>query len=492
MMAIGEGNYPGFLMSINYDALSGAQGRSQLFRLKRHDGPGLFLGAPPVLEFDDQSFLIRNISGSGIGAVSASGEPTGGLDRLNKTGVLRLSQSGEEIFRAAARYVRVHHNSKEVFVGFALEGARFDLDDLKIKNAVAMSKARPVAFGASPVPRDYKIFCADVLDFVSAYVDNLSKSVGMIESALAPSKKLEIFNYLYDEIKKPWADILFAGNELVIPHHDDREMRKALKTYTERSITKALVDGPTWRRSHDKPLGYPGDFQLMNYMYDEQPEGGTIKAMFLHALGLVAGRPIVSRMYSLAELMVEWYAEHKEGPFRVTSIGSGPAREFEQIARLAPIDSRWEVTLVDQEPAALEFALSSNPALTGDGRFAARGLNSSFAQMLNPSQSIVHLPQQDVIYSLGLVDYLSLPLASRFARRMLDYVRPGGRLVIANVNNLPTGITWQAEHVSDWTLYFRSRHEMLMIAQGAPEAEVKIVEDSIKSVYFLIMRKPLE
>ncbi len=479
-------------MSINYDALLGAQGRSQLFRLERHDAPLLFLGAPPVLEFGDQTFVIRNISGSGVGAVSASGEPLGGLDRLNKTGVLRLSQSGEEIFRAAARPVRVDHNAKEVFVGFALEGARFDLDDLKIKNAVAMSKARPVVFGASAVPAAYKNFCADVLEFVNAYVENLSKSVGPIESALAPSMKLEIFNHLYDEIKKPWSDILIAGNELVIPHHDDREMRQALKTYTERVITNVLVDGPTWQRSHGKPLGYPGDFQLMNYMYDEKPEGGTVRAMFLHALGLVAGRPIVSRMYTLAELMVDWYTEHKEGPFRVTSIGSGPAREFEQIARLAPAESRWEVTLVDQEPAALEFALSSNPALTGDGRFAARGLNSSFTQMLNPSQSIVHLPQQDVIYSLGLVDYLSLPLASRFARRMLDFVRPGGRLVIANVNNLATGITWQAEHVSDWTLYFRSRDEMAAIAQGAPEAEVKIVEDAIKSVFFLIMRKPPE
>lgn len=479
-------------MSVNYDALPGAQGRSQLFRLQRHDGPTLFLGAPPILEFEDRTFLIRNISGSGVGAVSASSEPLGGLDQLNKTGVLRLSQSGEEIFRAAARPVRVDHTAKEVFVGFALEGARFFLDELKIKNAVALSKSRPVGFGEAAIPAEYKVFCADVLEFINAYVENIAKSVGPIEAELPPSTKLDIFNHLYDEIKKPWANILVAGNELVIPHHDDREMRKALKTYTERVITTALVDGPTWQRSHGKPLGYPGDYQLMNYMYDEQPEGGSVRAMFLHALGLVAGRPIVSRMHTLAELMVDWYAEHAEGPFRVTSIGSGPAREFEPIARLAPAESRWEVTLVDQEPAALEFALSSNSTLTKDSRFTTRGLNSSFTQMLNPSQSIVHLPQQDVIYSLGLVDYLSLPLASRFARRMLDYVRPGGRVVIANVNNLVTGITWQAEHVSDWTLYFRSREEMTAIAQAAPEAEIKIVEDSIRSVYFLIMRKPLE
>jgi hypothetical protein len=479
-------------MSTNYDLLPGAQGRAQLFRLRRHDAPSMFLGSPPLLEFDDHAFLIRNISASGIGAVSATGEPLGGIDRLNRTGVLRLSQSGEEIFRAAARPVRVDHSAKEVFVGFALEGAHFDLDDLRIRNAVAISRSRPTSFGASAVPAEYKVFCADVLDFVSGYLRNLSKSVGPIEAALPANTVNEIFGYLYDEIKKPWFDIIVAGNELVIPHHNDRAMRQALKEYTERVVTNALIDGPTWQRSFGKPLGYPGDFQLMNYMYDQRPEGGSIRAMFLHALGLVAGRPIVSRMYTLAELLVDWRNERNDGPYRVMSIGSGPAREFEQIARLAPAESRWEVTLVDQEPAALEYALSQNPALTSDGRFAARALNSSFTQMLNPSQSIIHLPQQDVIYSLGLVDYLSLPLASRFARRMLDYVRPGGRLVIANVNNLTTGITWQAEHVSDWTLYFRSREEMSAIAQDWPEADVSIIEDAFKSVYFLIMRKPHE
>ena len=194
-------------------------------------------------------------------------------------------------------------------------------------------------------------------------------------------------------------------------------------------------------------------------------------------------------MYTLGDLMLAWCAEPRSEPFRVASIGSGPAREFEHIVKRAPADRSWRITFIDQESKALEYALSSNAAFANDRRFSARALNSSFTQMLNPSQSIVSLPQQDVIYSLGLVDYLSLPLAMRFARRMLDFVRPGGRLVIANVNNLSTGITWQAEHVSDWTLYFRSREEMLAIAQGAPEAEIEIVEDAIRSVYFLILRK---
>lgn len=478
-------------MSNSYEILPGAQGRAQFFRRERFEAHKLFLGAPPVVQFDDRSYEIGNISGSGLGAFAADASAVDPVAEINRRGVLRLTQGGEEIFSGVARIARLEAGPSRRFAGFALEDSAFDLGELRRRNAVAYAKIRPSVREIAVVPAEYKAFCADVLDFASSYLGRIARSVGPIESEIGAELKGEIFEFLYNEIKKPWAQMIVEGNDIVIPYHDDRVMRAALKTYTERVVTRSFVKGPTWSRSYFKPLGYPGDYQLMNYMYDEKPEGDSLEAMFLHSLGLVAGRPIVARMYTLGDLLVGWNAG-KSGnePFRITSIGSGPAREFDHIFQTASPDSRWEVTFVDQEPRALEFAISNNPAFASDPRFKARALNASFTQMLDPGRSIFTLPPQDVIYSLGLVDYLSLPLATKFAKRMLDYVKPGGRLIIANVNNLSTGITWQAEHVSDWTLHFRGREEMLAMAQGAPEADVEILEDGIRSVYFLILRKP--
>ncbi len=482
-------------MSKTYETLPGAQGREQFFRRARVDGRLHFVGAPPMVHFNDEVWELSDISGSGVGAIrrgrETEGDASAALSEINRTGVLRLTQGGREIFNGVARKARAEASPGRRFAGFALEGASFDLGDLRRRNAVAYAKARPSVTEMAVVPAAYKAFCADVLDFSSSYLARISRSVGSMEAELSPSLRGEIFQFLYDEIKKPWSEMIVAGNDLVIPHHDDRHMRAALKTYTERVVTRSFVKGPTWHRSYFKPLGYPGDFQLMNYMYDEKPEGDGLEAMFLHSLGLVAGRPIVARMFTLGDLLTSWNEPSRSEPFRITSIGSGPAREFEHVTRIAKPGSRWEVTFVDQEPKALEFALSNNPVFATDPAFKARALNASFTEMLDPSRSIFTLPPQDVIYSLGLVDYLSLPLAAKFAQRMLEYVKPGGRLIIANVNNLSTGITWQAEHVSDWTLYFRSKAEMLAMAQGCPEAEVEIVEDGIKSVYFLILKKPV-
>lgn len=477
-------------MSKTYETLPGAQGRAQFFRRERFPAEKFFVGAPPQVFFDDEPYELSNISGSGVGALVASPETGGAIAEVNRIGVLRLMQGGQEIFSGAARKARSEAAMERVYAGFALEGASFDLNKLRRLNAVAYAKTRPNVGEMKVVPVEYKAFCSDVLDFAASYLARISRSIGQIEGELSREQKGEIFQFLYDEIKKPWSAMIAEGNDIVIPHHENRDMRAALKTYTERVVTQRFVKGATWHRSYFKPLGYPGDFQLMNYMYDERPEGDTLEEMFLHSLGLVAGRPIVARMFTLGDLLNEWNRENIDETFRVTSIGSGPAREFEHISRIAAPNCRWEISFVDQEKRALEYALSSNPSFVSDKRFNARAYNASFTEMLDPNRSIFSLPQQDVIYSLGLVDYLSLPLAAKFAKRMLTYVKPGGRLVIANVNNLSTGITWQAEHVSDWTLYFRSREEMLAMAQGVPNAEVEIKEDGIRSVYFLIMRKP--
>ncbi len=477
-------------MSNTYETLPGAQGRAQFFRRERFPAEKFFVGSPPTLFFNDEAYELSNISGSGIGALAKGDSVDDAMAEINRVGVLRLMQGGQEIFSGVARLARAESAPNRVYAGFALEGANFNLADLRRRNAVAYAKTQPNVGEMAVVPAEYKAYCADVLDFSASYLARISRSVGPIESELSSELKGEIFQFLYDEIKRPWAAMIAAGNDIVIPHHNNREMRAALKTYTERVVTRTFVKGATWHRSYFKPLGYPGDYQLMNYMYDERPEGDSLEAMFLHSLGLVAGRPIVARMFTLGDLLNEWNRTNVDETFRVTSIGSGPAREFEHVSRIAAPNCRWEINFVDQEQRALEYALSSNPSFITDPRFNAKALNASFTQMLDPGRSIFTLPPQDVIYSLGLVDYLSLPLAAKFAKRMLDYVKPGGRLVIANVNNLSTGITWQAEHVSDWTLYFRSREEMLAMAQGVPEAEIEIREDGIKSVYFLIIRKP--
>lgn len=477
-------------MSESYENLVGATGNERFFRPQRYEAVPLFRGTPPTLWFRDNELSLQDISANGAAAKRGMLQSDESLGD-NESGVLRLTQGGRELFRANARTARKSLDKGVLLLGLALENDTFDLEALTKDNAKAYILDAANKTPPQKVPTHYKEFCADVHSFTGQYLERLISQFGTTEEKFTRSDKQEIFQQLYDEIKRPWADMLYQGNELVIPHHHNREMRKSLKRYTELVITRDFVKGPTWWRSYFKPLGYPGDYYLMNYMYDERPEGETLEEMFLHSLGLVAGRPIVSRMHTLSEILLAKSNAQGAEPLHITSIGCGPAREFETVFTRAAPGSKWNVTLLDQEPKALEFALTSfRSASARNGSFVASALNTSFTDMLSPNRGMIGLPQQDVIYSLGLVDYLSLPLAVKFTKRMYEMLRPGGKVIIANINNKPTGITWQAEHITDWTLYFRSKEEMLAMAQGVPEAKVEIAQDAINSVYFLIVSKP--
>ncbi len=254
-----------------------------------------------------------------------------------------------------------------------------------------------------------------------------------------------------------------------------------------------LLAGPGWARCLFKPAGYPGDYKIMNYGYEQKPEGVTVGEKFLHLLGMIASRAIITRMEMVASLICDYAREHRNADvdeFTITSVGSGPARELEDILEATPQDVRWRVNLVDQEPAALDYAFERVANMKERDRLSVTGLNISFREMLRPSPDNAVFVDNDVIYSSGFVDYLNPLLAQRFIKRLYEFVKPGGRVIVGNVNNRPSGMMWPLEYITDWSLYFRNEDEMRAMAREIPDAKVTVVPDPMDAVYFLVVEKP--
>jgi hypothetical protein len=75
------------------------------------------------------------------------------------------------------------------------------------------------------------------------------------------------------------------------------------------------------------------------------------------------------------------------------------------------------------------------------------------------------LPPQDLIYSVGLLDYLTDRRAASLVRRLYDLVAPGGLLIIGNMNETPLSNLWPMEFITDWSLYYRTDQQMLAWAE---------------------------
>ena len=285
-----------------------------------------------------------------------------------------------------------------------------------------------------------------------------------------------------------------AGNALAGEVHDNKQRRLGYKSYTERTVSQLLLNGPGWARCYYKPAGYPGDYKIMNYGYDQKPEGDSVAQKFLHLLGMSASRAIITRMETIASLIAEYAVARRSGEgdeFVITSVGSGPARELEDILSQTPQDVRRPLFQDARVRRALNYAFERIAAMKDRDRLRAAGFNISFREMLRPTPDNAVFVNNDVIYSSGFVDYLNPLLAQRFVKRLYDFVKPGGQVIIGNVNNLSTGMIWPLEYVTDWSLYFRNEDEMRAMAQDIPGAKVSVISDPMQAIFFLVVEKPV-
>ena len=253
------------------------------------------------------------------------------------------------------------------------------------------------------------------------------------------------------------------------------------------------------RRSYGKPLGYPGDYQVMLYYYNNALEGDSAFAKVFHKF--FVEHPLSHGVRTRKDYIVDALGrEHRRatgaragGTFRAASLGCGPAREIADYVRRA---GAWHgdavFTLIDQEDETLSVAhRDAGAALARTGADGAlQCLNLSFGQLLAEPDLLPDRNPQDVIYSTGLFDYLRESRAQPLLRALYERLAPGGLLLIGNALG-PNRHFWSPEFVLDWTLLYRTDAEMRRLAAQLPEeAEVDVELETGGAYWFLVVRRP--
>lgn len=203
---------------------------------------------------------------------------------------------------------------------------------------------------------------------------------------------------------------------------------------------------PLTRRAWDKPRGYPGDAEMIDFVYGlhpARPLPDTIAAPLHHAVtSAVVGRAVRHRLDVLREAIDTTAARTPRG--RVLALAAGHLREVDD--RTPP---GLDIVAVDQDETSLGH-LSRRLA----GRVTT--VAASIRQLLLGRHP---LRDFDLVYAAGLFDYLDDRVARRLARWMFDRLNPGGTLLIANFVPEAPGLGY-LEAVMDWPLLYRSEAEV--------------------------------
>jgi len=269
--------------------------------------------------------------------------------------------------------------------------------------------------------------------------------------------------------------------------------------YVRRQLHPIVLCAPFAHRAFRKPLGYAGDYEMVNMMVRDKFEGGSLFARVLNAWFLTQPPSEGHRnrlAYLCDKLVAETTRVARTGrSARIFSLGCGPAWEVQQFMAKESLSDHAQFTLADFDAETVGFVRNT---LTNVKRQFRRGtqfevLQESAQQLLrhktlkNPQSA---KPQFDFVYCTGLFDYLPDRVCKELLQLLYDWTAPDGLLVITNLHpSNPRRCVM--EHFVDWHLIYRTGQQLLALAPSeiAP-VNMHVRTERTGTNLFLELRKP--
>lgn len=269
-----------------------------------------------------------------------------------------------------------------------------------------------------------------------------------------------------------------------------------LKRYSLRHLHDLLMPAPLLHRAWSKPLGYPGDFECMNYMYFRPFEGHDLyaKAVHLASCASLPAAAVRARKDLVKAAIRGVLADPPAGrPVRIVSIAAGPSQEIYELLSESPeLPGPIEIVLFDQDRVALAFAQRRLAALVerhGPRRVKLVVLQDSIRRLIHDPSLFANLGPFDLVFSSGLFDYLRRDLAAQLVGIFYSQLAPGGRALVGNMAP-HNPARWVFEHHLDWTLLYRTPEQMLDFGRvGAPQGHHSVVEDATGLNPYLVVQR---
>lgn len=277
----------------------------------------------------------------------------------------------------------------------------------------------------------------------------------------------------------------------------NKEEHKLHGFYLRKQMWDVILCSEFMSRTNIKPRGYAGDSEMMRMIYENIYSGDTTFGKILNRYGLnvPAAQSVRNRRLMIPEVLRKAYKEFSESNkeiFRFMSVACGPAYEVSNLFVSADDAKNYQCTLLDQDTDALEEAMANihNIEKVLNHEIQVVTINDSVRTMLKTPDIHKLWGSFHFIYSMGLFDYLTQPVAKAVIESIYSMLEPGGIMLIGNyhVNNLSRLFM---EYWLDWVLYYRTEKEMTDLLCDTNAKDVSVFFEEAGCQIFLLAQKPL-
>ncbi|MEN9868102.1 MAG: hypothetical protein RL748_3692 [Pseudomonadota bacterium] len=322
------------------------------------------------------------------------------------------------------------------------------------------------------VVNEFRAFLSDVSHWVEQV--DLSHSLPKEDGRLRKETFYELADPLIEKLRQYSIALNYEASQV------SPEQTSLHSVFAQAALHPLILRAPFVFRAYTKPLGYAGDYQVVNQILDDPRQGAStyleiVNTTFLQASVVVAHRNRIDVLVGFLVRMAE-AARQAGRPFRVMNIGCGPAAEVQRFLQTYPDPELLSFELIDFSEETLDWTRERLSSIVGGlGKTVSiRYVRESVHQLIKrrlPSE-VEENREFDVAYCAGLFDYLSDKVCAKLLNHLAGRLHHGGHLLFTNVHSRSPDRSVM-EHLLEWYLIYRDEVKMeSLLPEGAVQHRI--------------------
>jgi extracellular factor (EF) 3-hydroxypalmitic acid methyl ester biosynthesis protein len=350
------------------------------------------------------------------------------------------------------------------------------------------------------ISAQFKAVIADLQTFLM----DMQRWLEQVELGIQSEASHDRIQVERDAIHELEAPVFSTVGSLFMKYEDSavgvpEDLQPIHRAYCKNQIHPLILCSPFVYRVFRKPLGYAGDYEMVNMMLRDPFEGSSLFAKILnvHFLKSPPCEAHRNRIKYLTEILSQETRRisHQGRDIRIFNLGCGPAREVQNFMGNDEICDKAHLTLMDFNDETLQYTESILNGIKerNHRKTSIKMVKKSVNQILKDSlRPVENLEEKnfDLVYCAGLFDYLSDRICKRLMDYFYDILAPDGLLIATNVdksNPIRNGM----EAFLEWHLVYRDRQQLMELKPtNAPEGACQVKADVTGVNIFIEVRKP--
>ena len=238
-------------------------------------------------------------------------------------------------------------------------------------------------------------------------------------------------------------------------------------------LHRYLLRDPYTAHAFAKPRGYPGDAVLIDFIYDRQPPPGT-SAAGARLFEVTTDFPVARAVRRRREIAGGLLAGARDDGARVCVLACGHLREADALAGR----DLANVTAVDQDALSLAAVTKRH----------GKAINVAHANVVGFLRAAARRRERfDLIYTLGLTDYLDYRATTLLLSLATRCLAPDGKLFLANFRPSHLASGW-IDACMDWHLICRDGTDLARLA-GTAGLDARTFAEADAAIAYCEMRR---